>query len=67
MVVHQLDAALHDVGAGLLEAGVDVAQELGMDLVLGVEDLDDVAPAGRQGGVEGLGLVLGPAGVEHHG
>ena len=66
MVVHQLDAALHDVGAGLLEAGVDVAQELGMDLVLGVEDLDDVAPARRQGGVEGLGLVLGPAGVEHH-
>ena len=36
--VDQLDAALDDVGAGGAEGVVDVGEQLGVDLVLGVED-----------------------------
>ena len=32
-----------------------------MLFVLGIDDAYDVAPALRAGGIEGLGLVLGPA------
>jgi hypothetical protein len=68
--VDQLDAALHDLGAGGAEGVVDVREQFRMDLVLGVEHPDDVAPAAGQGGVEGrkAGAVQdlrGSPGVHH--
>ena len=41
-------------------------EQLRVDLVLGVEDADDVAAAVRQGGVEGLRLVLRLVVVDDH-
>ncbi len=46
------------------EGVVDVGEQFGMDLVLGVEDPDDVAAAVRQRRVHGLRLVLLLVGVD---
>jgi hypothetical protein len=64
LVVDQLDAALDDVGVVAPEGEVDVAEQLGVDDVLGVEDPDDLAAGVRQRGVEGAGLVLLGVGVD---
>jgi hypothetical protein len=51
--VEDLHAALQHIGAGGGQAGVDVAQQLGMDLVAGLEHADELPPAHLEGGVEG--------------
>ncbi len=66
MEVDELDPALDHVGARGAEGVVHVGQQLGVDLVLGVEDPHDVAAAGRQGCVEGLRLVLRLVVVDDH-
>ncbi|GAA3220874.1 hypothetical protein GCM10020256_27280 [Streptomyces thermocoprophilus] len=62
--VDELHSALDDVGAGGAEGVVDVGEEFGVDLVLGVEDPDDVAAAVRQRRVHGLRFVLLLVGVD---
>src|SRR6266700_1186832 len=64
--LYQLDGALDDIGTLGPEGVVDMREQLGMHLVLGVENADDVAPAVRQGGVERLRLGLHLVGVGDH-
>jgi hypothetical protein len=63
--VHQLNAALHHVSPGVVEASIDEAEQLRVHVVLSVENTDDVAQAVRQGGVHPLGLVLRHAVIDH--
>jgi hypothetical protein len=63
-VVHELDAALHDVRTRRPEARVDVREELERDLVLGIEDTDDLPGAVLQRPIESLRLVLRDAVVD---
>ncbi len=65
MDVHQLDAALDDVRAGLVEPRGDVPEQLRVHLVLGVHHADDIAGRLAQGRVQRLGLVLRHAVVDH--
>jgi hypothetical protein len=55
--VHELDTSLNDADLLLEHDSVDQVEDVRVDVVLGVEDCDDLAPGVLEGDIEAMGLV----------
>ena len=60
-MIHELNAALHNINLFIQECGVDDLENVGMWLVLGIENRDDITRCNLQAQVEmEYWLISGP-------